>query len=174
LIAARQLKQNGLNFEMRIVGDGPLRQELEQQAESLGVSDRVRFIRHIDDVPLLLTASSFLVHTSDNEGCPNAVMEAMACGRAVVATRVGDIPHLVEDGRTGFVVPKDNPSMLAERMAQLTRNPDACRHMGRAASEKARRDFGLERLVRETLTAYRRGGWTECTPHVSSVHGSGT
>ena len=65
---------------------------LTQQAQALGVADCVEFMGHRDDIPDLLAHATFLVHTSDSEGCPNVVMEAMACGRAVVATDVGDTP----------------------------------------------------------------------------------
>ena len=92
-LAALALKQRGLNFHIRIVGDGPLRQSLNQQAQDLGVSDRLELVGYSDDVPGFMGTSTFLVHVSDAEGCPNVVMEAMACGRAVVATDVGDVPY---------------------------------------------------------------------------------
>src|SRR5437870_7013871 len=88
LRAASNLKKRGLDFQVEICGAGPLRERLEQEAETLGVMDRVAFIGHTDDVIGVLARSAFLVHTSDSEGCPNVVMEAMACGRAVVATDV--------------------------------------------------------------------------------------
>ena len=159
--AAHQLKQRGLDCEIRIVGDGPLRRVLEERAQALDVVDCVHFIPHTNDVPRLLAESSFLVHTADSEGCPNAVMEAMACGRAVVATDVGDIPRLVEDGTTGFLVPSGNDGMLAERMATLITDRELCRRMGEAARQRAEHAFGLDRLVRETLAAYRKAGWKE-------------
>jgi len=161
LLAALKLKQRGLDCIIRIAGDGPLEASLEQEARNLGVTDCVRFIGHTNDIPTLLSDSAFLVHTSDNEGCPNAVMEAMACGRAVVAMDAGDIPHLVEDGKTGFVVRRGDIETLVERMVTLIADRDLCRRMGEAARTKAEQDFGLNRLVEETLTAYRAAGWKD-------------
>jgi glycosyltransferase involved in cell wall biosynthesis len=159
LRAALALKKRGLDFLVRIAGDGPLHGSLKQQAQCLGISDHVKFIGYNKDIPALLADAAFLVHPSDTEGCPNAVMEAMACGRAVVATDVGDVASLVENGKTGFIVLPGDDGMLAERMAILLTDRDLCRQMGEAGRVKAERDFGLERLVKETLAAYRTAGW---------------
>ena len=166
LRAARYLKAKGVDYQVRIVGGGPLRSILEQEAVNLGVADRVEFMPHADNIPGLLAQSTFLVHTADNEGCPNAVMEAMACGRAVVATDAGDVPALVDNGRTGFVVSSNDEPALAEHILRLIRDRALCRRMGDAARAKAERDFGLDRLVRETLECVRRrpAGKTICRP----------
>ena len=159
--ASVMLKQRGFDFLIRIVGDGPLRASLTQEVKDLGVAEYVKFIGHSDDIPKLLAEATFLVHTSDKEGCPNAVMEAMACGRAVVATDVGDIPFLVEDGTTGFVVPCGNDEALVDQTARLITNTDLCRRMGKAGRVKAEREFGLARLVSDTLAAYQAAGWQD-------------
>ena len=161
LRATLTLKQRGLDFLVRIIGDGPLRESLRQQAEILGVADRVQFSGYSDDVPSLLSGSTFLVHTSDSEGSPNAVMEAMASGRAVVATDAGDIPSLVDNCDTGFVTPRGDDEKLVERMATLIANRDLCLRMGEAGRAKAEREFGLDRLVSETLAAYKAAGWKD-------------
>jgi glycosyltransferase involved in cell wall biosynthesis len=161
LRAAAVLKGNGLDFRVEITGGGPLRESLEKQARDLGLSDRVRFAGHTDDVSTSLAGSTFLAHTSDTEGCPNVVMEAMACGRAVVATDAGDIPSLVEDGKTGFVVRRGDEEALMDRMAMLIADRDMCRRMGEAGRAKAEREFGLERLTEETLAVYRSAGWKD-------------
>jgi glycosyltransferase involved in cell wall biosynthesis len=159
LVAALELKRRGLDCLVRIAGDGPLRGSLQQRAEALGLANRIEFIGYTDDIPSLLSNATFLVLTSDNEGCPNVVIEAMACGRAVVATDVGDVPYLVEDGKTGFVVPRGDDTALVARMATLITQSDLCRRMGEAGRVKAEREFGLDRLVAETLAAYRAAGW---------------
>jgi glycosyltransferase involved in cell wall biosynthesis len=158
LRAASNLKK-GLDFLVVIAGEGPLRESLEHQARSLGLTDRFKFIGHTDDIPALLADARFLAHTSEIEGCPNVVMEAMACGRAVVAMDAGDIPSLVEEGRTGFVVHRGDESTLIERMATLVIDRNLCRCMGEASRAKAEREFGLDHLVSETLAAYRAAGW---------------
>jgi glycosyltransferase involved in cell wall biosynthesis len=157
--AALELRRREVDCFIRIAGNGPLRRSLEQQAQDLGIANRIEFIGYTDDIPRLLSEATFLVHTSDNEGCPNIVMEAMACGRAVVATDAGDVPHLVEDGNTGFVVRRGDDVTLVTRMATLIVDHDLCRHMGEVGRAKAEREFGLNRLVEVTLAAYRAAGW---------------
>jgi glycosyltransferase involved in cell wall biosynthesis len=161
LKVAVSLKQRSLDFVVEIAGGGPLRESLEKQAQDLGLLDRVRFTGHTDNVSASLAGSTFLAHTSDTEGCPNVVMEAMACGRAVVATDPGDIPSLIDNGKTGFVVRCGDDEALADRMAELITDRELCRCMGRAGRAKAEREFGLDRLVSETLAAYQAVGWRD-------------
>ena len=101
------------------------------QARDLGVDKLINFLGLRHDIAELLAGSTFLIHTADEEGCPNVVMEAMACGRAVVATDAGDVPHLVDDGKTGFVVRRGDDVRLVERMVKLITDPDLCRSMGK-------------------------------------------
>jgi glycosyltransferase involved in cell wall biosynthesis len=159
LVAIRALKDKGLDCDVRIAGDGPLRAALEQQARELGVADRVTFLGHVDDVPGLLAEATLVVHTADNEGFPNAVMEAMACGRAVVATDAGDIPFLIQEGKTGFVVQRTDGPALVDRLATLVSHRALCRSMGEAGRARAEQEFGLDRFLERTLAAYRASGW---------------
>jgi glycosyltransferase involved in cell wall biosynthesis len=159
LKAAVVLRDHRLDFLIEIAGSGPLRESLERQTQDLGLAGKVKLIGHVEDIPACLANSTFLAHTSDVEGCPNAVMEAMACGRAVVATDAGDIPSLVDDGNTGFVVRRGDDEALVNRMLRLVSDRDLCRRMGEAGRSKAEREFGLNRLVEETLAAYQAAGW---------------
>ena len=161
LLAGLELKRRGYDSLIRIAGTGPLRNSLEQRAQDLGLGDRVKFVGQVEDIPKFFSDATFVVHTSDSEGCPNTVMEAMACGRAVIATDAGDVPHLVEDGKTGFVVPRGDDATLVERMMKLITDRNLCRSMGEAGRAKAEREFGLNRLVTDTLAAYRAAGWEE-------------
>jgi glycosyltransferase involved in cell wall biosynthesis len=161
LKATRALKGGGLEFLVQIVGDGPLMGPLKQLALDLQIDNMVEFLGHRDNIASLLTDATFLVHTSKTEGCPNVIMEAMASGRAVVATNVGDVPLLVEEGKTGFIVQQGDDAMLEKCMATLVFNQPLCRQMGEAARAKAEREFGLGRLVSETLAAYRAAGWKD-------------
>lgn len=161
LMAAVDLKKKGKDFLVRIVGDGPLRAPLEKQSLTLGINDCVEFLGHRDDIPELLGKARFLTHTSDREGCPNVITEAMACGRAVVATNVGDVPFLVEEDKTGFVVGREDSQSLSNRMGLLIDDMELCRRMGEAARLKAEREFGLDRLLSETLSVYRVAGWKD-------------
>jgi glycosyltransferase involved in cell wall biosynthesis len=161
LSAAAQLKQRGLVCRVEIAGEGPMRPSLDALARRLGLSDQVRFLGHVDLIEERLHASSLLAHPSDSEGCPNAVMEAMACGRAVVATDAGDVPLLVDDGATGFVVSRQDDNAFVARLETLVENGIACSAMGRAGRVKAEREFGLQRLVTETFAAYKAAGWND-------------
>jgi glycosyltransferase involved in cell wall biosynthesis len=161
LLAACELTRRRIAYRITIAGAGPLQDALEQQAVQLGISDAVRFIGHCDDIPGLLTDATFLVHTAESEGCPNAVIEAMACGRAVIAMDAGDIRSVVEDGVTGFVVASGDHAQFAERLVHLSTCRDVARQMGEAGHAKVAREFTLERLVRDTLAAYRNAGWTD-------------
>jgi glycosyltransferase involved in cell wall biosynthesis len=97
----------------QLVGDGPLRPALEQQAAALGLGDRVDFLGHRDDVADLLRASDVFAFPSLMEAFPNAVMEAMSHGVPVVASNVGGIPELVTDRRNGLLVPPGDAAALA-------------------------------------------------------------
>jgi glycosyltransferase involved in cell wall biosynthesis len=155
------LSSKGARFAVHHVGGGPLRGELEDLARSRGVNGLIRFLGPRDNISELLAESTLLVHTAEDEGCPNVVMEAMACGRAVVAMDAGDIPFLIDDGKTGFVVRRGDETTFADRVAQLLFDKDLRWQMGLAARVKAEREFGLERLVSETLEAYRAAGWKD-------------
>jgi glycosyltransferase involved in cell wall biosynthesis len=159
LRATAELKRRGFSFHVRIVGGGPLRKELQQQASTLGVEGCVELLGHHGDMPVVFAASAFTVHTAADEGCPNAVMEAMASGRAVVATSAGDTPYLIDDGVTGFLVPPNSEGVLVERIAALLTNSELRARMGEAARLKAERCFGVDRLVSETLALYSKAGW---------------
>lgn len=149
----------GGDIRVQIAGDGPLRSALEELANDLGISNIVEFRGAVHDIPAFLSGAKFLVHTSESEGCPNVVMEAMACGRPVVAMETGEIPYLVDDGKTGFVVRQEDETTFVERVSLLLGDDELCMNMGAAAREKAKREFTLERLVSETLAAYREAGW---------------
>lgn len=161
LLAAAELKKRGHKFLLRFVGDGPLRSSLAGQSYSLGLSDCVEFLGYREEIPDLLASSHFLTHTSDREGCPNVIMEAMASARAVVATNAGDIPWLVEQGQTGFVVEREDTDDLIRRMEILFKDIDLCRQMGQSGRIKAEKKFGLDRFLIETMAVYRAAGWKE-------------
>ena len=153
------LASRGLRFTVNLAGDGPLRAELEAEAKPLVMRGLLKFLGFRQDIPELLARSTFLVHTADAEGCPNVIMEAMATGRAVVATDSGDVPYLVEHGKTGLVVSRRDDSALVEAVERLIVDPVLCEKMGKAGRARSEQEFGLDRLVSETLNAYCVAGW---------------
>jgi glycosyltransferase involved in cell wall biosynthesis len=159
LRAVRELKSRGHACRVHIAGTGPLLESLRQEAILLNVSEDITFLGHVQDIPKLISEAMFLVHTSDIEGCPNAVMEAMACGRPVVATDAGDVPYLVNHGRTGFVVGRGDEEALVDRMATLIESPELCQSMGQEGRARAEQEFGMNRYVDAMMAAYRAAGW---------------
>jgi glycosyltransferase involved in cell wall biosynthesis len=132
-----------------IVGDGDLRAAMEQQARKLGIADRVLFTGWRRDLPGIYADLDLLVVSSDNEGTPVSAIEAMAAGCPVVATRVGGLPDLIDDRRTGRLVPPRDAQALASVVLELLRNPEAARELGQNAKEVVRKRFTLMRLIRD-------------------------
>jgi glycosyltransferase involved in cell wall biosynthesis len=159
--AVARAKAKGLRFLVQHAGDGPLRSALEAQTQRAGVERLITFLGERHDVPRLLAQATALVHTADEEGCPNVIMEAMACGRAVVATDAGHSPYLVENGKTGFLVRRGDETMLADRIGTLIENRELAARMGQRGRTKMEREFGIRQLLQETFRAYRDAGWKE-------------
>lgn len=155
---AVRLRDHGINFHMRIAGDGPLRAWLEGEIARLGLQSQITLHGYTSEVNSILAESAFLLHVSESEGSPNAVIEALAAGRPVVATDVGDISLLVSDGDTGFVVPHGSEQILFERAAELLTNYELCAAMGLRARQTARQRFGSTSLATEMLKAYQKLG----------------
>src|SRR5439155_7565227 len=145
-----------------VIGDTQLgddgteyRQELERCADRLGLSQRLVFTGFRLDVPELLSevAVSVLPCVS-SEGLSNTLLESMAAGVPVVATRVGGNPEVVEEGVTGLLVPPRDPQALASGICRLLENPELGSRFGRAGRQRVAQHFSLERMVRETETLY--------------------
>lgn len=135
------------DFRLEIAGDGPCLTELTFLAGSLGLGDRVRFLGRVDDVPGLLGRASLLVLSSTMEGISLTLLEAMARGLPVVATRVGGNPEVVVDGTSGLLVPPNSPADLAAALLSLRRDPVLGLRMGRAGRARAERAFDVRRTV---------------------------
>lgn len=118
-------------------GSGPLREILPALASCAGVGDRVRFLGHRDDMPLVMSAADIVCLPSLVEGMPLAAIEAMACARAVVATTVDGVPELIEDGITGRLVPPRDPARLAAVLSELLADASKRRSIGEAARRAA-------------------------------------
>lgn len=139
---------------LAVLGDGPLRPRLEQQAAELGVIDRVHFTGWWLDMPAALSDCTVIALSSRNEGTPVSLIEAMAAGRPVVATRVGGTPEVVQDGEHGFLVGPGAPEELADRLRVLLGDPALVRTFGEQARHSAIERFGIERLRRDMLEIY--------------------
>lgn len=138
-----------------IIGDGPERCSLEALAKQLGLEGKVQFLGERADVLALLPCMDLYVHASLWEGMPNAVMEAMAAARPVVATRVDGTTELITDGQTGWLVEPCSARALVDRMLHVLGNEDEARQVGAAARELMAAQYGLERMVSAYEELYR-------------------
>ncbi|MEY2498374.1 MAG: hypothetical protein QOD12_1930 [Verrucomicrobiota bacterium] len=150
------------NAELVIAGKGPLQSHLEELAEELGVSAKVHFRGFLSQSELLelYATSHFFLHPSETppdqnqEGIPNSILEAMATGLAVLATRHGGIPEAVEEGRSGFLVEERDFEALATVMKNIVRSPLAFREMGALASESVAANFEQREQIRQLESHY--------------------
>lgn len=140
---------------MLVAGDGPRRSSLEALARDLGLQTRVRFLGWRADIREVLGAADLLVLPSRNEGYPHAVVEAMAAGLPVIASAVGEVPELVVEGTTGFLVPPDDLGALACRIRSVVSDPETLDALGEAASGIVRRCHREEDMVARTCALYR-------------------
>jgi len=137
-----------------VVGDGVLRQEMEARARSLGIADRVAFTGWRRDLSRIYPDLDVLVVSSRNEGTPVSAIEAMASGCPVVATRVGGLPDLIEDGKTGSLVPSEDAEALAGAILRVLRDREAARAMAEAAREWVSQRFRARRLIGDMEQLY--------------------
>jgi glycosyltransferase involved in cell wall biosynthesis len=153
-----------------VVGDGPEARALHDLARGLGLRDRVIFTGAIPAAARCLPALDLYVSASRREGLPLAVLEAMACGLAVVATRVTGHVDLIEDGMTGVLVPPEEPAALAAAAMALLQDPARRRAMGQAGRERVETRFVLARMVDQVGALYRQAAsFPRGEPHLRGV-----
>lgn len=157
LSAAARLVPAHPDLRFKIVGDGPRRQALEEQARALGLDGHVEFLGHRDDVLAVLADADAFVLPSRSEASPNGVIEAMATGLPVVACAVGGLLDLIDNGQTGMLVPADDAPALAASLASLIAHPERASAIGRAARAAIHQRCAFERMVGAFEAVYRSG-----------------
>lgn len=143
-------------IEARIAGAGPLRDVLADQARALGLDTQVSFMGPVDDIRSLLKWSTCVTLTSDYEGTPNVLLEAMATGRPIVATHVGGVPGLVTDGVTGLLTHVDDETALARAIISLHHSPELVARLTASARQYVVEHHSLATLGRSLLALYSR------------------
>ncbi|MEN6486266.1 MAG: glycosyltransferase [Syntrophobacteraceae bacterium] len=134
--------------ELRIVGDGPRRQAVENLVRRAGLSQRVRFLPgRLDPFPLYGESDIFVL-SSHREGLPNVILEAMAAGLPVVASAVGGIPEVVRHGRTGWLVPSEDPGAMADALERLLSDGRTRSAFGDAGRRLVEEEYSMSRMVR--------------------------
>jgi glycosyltransferase involved in cell wall biosynthesis len=139
---------------LAVIGDGESRQSLEATTKELGLAGRVHFTGWWQDVASAMSDVDVVALTSRNEGTPVSLIEAAACARAAVATRVGGVPSVVRDGVTGLLARAGDIEHVAALLGQLLASPETRRAMGEAARVHVRDTFDEVRLVQETRNLY--------------------
>jgi glycosyltransferase involved in cell wall biosynthesis len=155
LQAARILLRQGANVKVLVVGDGNIRLDLMTQTHDLGIAQNVVFLGHRENTDALLLALDIFVLPSLSEGIPMALLEAMAACRAVVASRVGGIPEIVDDGIEGFLVEPMDVDSLAERCRLLIESPDVAKKMGEQGRKRVERDFSATAMADRVALVYK-------------------
>lgn len=143
-----------LDWELELIGEGPLRGQLEELTQSLGLTPRVTFPGFCRDVPERLAKAQAFLLVSKWEGFPRSILEAMRAGLPVVASDVGGVKESVVDGTTGFVIPPGDTARLRDRLNELITCPELRIRMGEAGRRSYEEKFTFDRLVERTTTVY--------------------
>jgi len=151
----RALVDRGVDAYLCLVGDGPDRADLERRVHELGVARRCLFVGYQEDVARFYDAIDVLLLTSVNEGTPVSVIEALAAGRPVVATRVGGVSDIVRDGVDGFLADVADVELLGARLAELAGDPELRARMGSAGCAHVTERYAVARLVDDVDRLYR-------------------
>ena len=169
-----RLRQTVPDVRLRIAGDGPDRQRLVEQAQRLGIDDRVEFLGYQSQLQVrqLLRETDVFVMSSFAEGVPVVLMEAMAAGVAVVAPRIAGIPELVDDGQCGYLVPPGDPAALADRIEKLLLDPQLRNRFSAAGRSKVQNEFNIAAEVQrlyQILTGTLEGRAVPVRPDLSAL-----
>jgi glycosyltransferase involved in cell wall biosynthesis len=149
------LRERGIDALLVLVGDGDDRPRLEQRAHDLGIAKSCLFLGYQENVAAWYAVCDAVILSSANEGTPVTIIEALAAGRPVVATKVGGVPDVVDEGETGFLVRMADTHAMAERLEILARDPARREAMGRLGRERVLRRYGVDRLVDDIDALYR-------------------
>ncbi len=167
--AARAVRRELPSTRFVFVGDGRQRPGLEQRVKEVGLQDNFLFLGRRKDVPELLSCCDLSVLPSTAEGLPNAVLESMAAGLPVVATRVGGTPEIIEEGVSGLLVPPRDPEALAQAILRVLSDPMLARRLASAAQERVRTHFSFDQLLLELKELYEEPRMTESAKRLRAL-----
>jgi glycosyltransferase involved in cell wall biosynthesis len=154
LAAAALILKKVKHTKFLLIGEGPLKPELEKLARKLGISQHIIFMGACDNIPQVLDLIDVSVISSHREGFSNTILESTAMGKPIVATDVGGNSEAVQDGETGYIVPPDNPDALAEKVLGILSNADKAESMGLSGKKMVIERFALPRMVEHTQQLY--------------------
>jgi glycosyltransferase involved in cell wall biosynthesis len=154
LIAAARVLSRLQGVKFVVAGDGPEQTALETLIDTLGSRANVTMLGRCDDMPSFYASLDVMVSSSRQEGLPIAILEGMASRLPLIATAVGAVPTLIQDGHTGVLVPAENPDLLAEAIVDLLRNPEKRERLGSAARKLVEEEFSAARMTADYLRVY--------------------
>jgi glycosyltransferase involved in cell wall biosynthesis len=156
LRTAQLVKHSVPGTAFLVAGEGHLRSSIESFAEELGLRESVFFLGRREEISHLLNASDVCVLSSRAEGFSNSIIEYMAAGRAVVATKVGGAAEAIDEGETGYLVDSGDYIAMAKRLVSLLQNPATGRVMGQRGKQRIEQNFSSGALLHNTETLYQR------------------
>lgn len=151
---ARILTKKIPELKVLIAGDGPLANELKTLAETYGITDQVLFLGTRSDIPDILAATDIAVLTSSSEGFPNALIEPMSVGIPVVSTDYPAIHELVVDGRHGYIVPRNDADVMADRITGLFQDDETRKKMGHESMQLIHNRFSPQKMAGQLVEVY--------------------
>lgn len=154
--AVAPLIREGLPIRLDLIGEGPMRAELEHRVDEAMIRERVCFHGSVLQPELLYAAFDIAVQTSEREGLPNVLLEAAAAGRAIVATNAGGSSEIVLDGRSGLLVPVGDVDAIGNGIRQLVMDAGLRDRLGATARDHVARTFGMDRFVGEFAALYEQ------------------
>ena len=143
-----------IKWELNLVGNGPLLEDIRILVEKFGLRDRVKFLGRRNDVQQILSKSDIFVLASFWEGFPRSILEAMRASLPVVASSVAGVPEAVDDGKTGFLVEPGNVNQIREQLRLLIQDPELRKTLGKNARIKYEKFFTFEMMAKKTLNIY--------------------
>jgi glycosyltransferase involved in cell wall biosynthesis len=153
--AISKVRREISNVKLLVVGEGEEEKKLKNLVELLDLTSTIFFAGLRDDIEGILSISELFVFPSLWEGMPNALLEAMAAGKPVIATTVGGVPEIVVPGKTGLLIPPNDSDALAHAIIELLLNKSKARKMGDAARVRVEKHFTISRTVEKTDNLYR-------------------
>ncbi len=151
-----ELSKQCNNLMLVIIGSGPLRAELEDECEKMGISGSVRFLGARTDIPELLSIFDLFLLTSHTEGISITILEAMAAGVPIVASRVGGNPEIIQDSYSGFLLPLNRPGEWVRKILELIENNNERSRISGNARETVMRTFSLEAMAAQYRSVYEK------------------
>jgi glycosyltransferase involved in cell wall biosynthesis len=152
--AAGEVLRQYDRVEFALAGEGPELSGLQILIDELGIRPKIHLLRHVKDMACLYHDFDLMVSSSRREGLPIAVLEAMASSLPVIATSVGDVPKVISHGRTGMLIPPEDPRLLAQAILELLEDAPRRSQLGAAASRFINEAFSLDRMAKEYFQLY--------------------